>query len=109
MISSSKQTAVNANDDDHYRQILQSEWMVVGMRSGKCNGTVGECFISGGDDIDGKSKRRILAGKRYVSYGALQKNNVPCSRRGASYYNCRQGGQANPYTRGCNAITHCRS
>ncbi|XP_011039499.1 PREDICTED: probable LRR receptor-like serine/threonine-protein kinase At1g53440 isoform X2 [Populus euphratica] len=24
----------------------------------------------------------------YVSYGALQRNNVPCSRRGASYYAC---------------------
>ncbi|KAJ6864585.1 LRR receptor-like serine/threonine-protein kinase [Populus alba x Populus x berolinensis] len=24
----------------------------------------------------------------YVSYGALQRNNVPCSRRGATYYAC---------------------
>ncbi|XP_076891737.1 rapid alkalinization factor 23-like [Bidens hawaiensis] len=59
--------------------------------------------------MDSETNRRILAtNRRYISYGALSKNNVPCSRRGASYYNCRSGGQANPYTRGCSAITRCR-
>ncbi|KAK1417861.1 hypothetical protein QVD17_26995 [Tagetes erecta] len=59
--------------------------------------------------MDSETNRRILAARRrYISYGALSKNNVPCSRRGASYYNCRSGGQANPYSRGCSAITRCR-
>ncbi|CAK1365746.1 unnamed protein product [Cercospora beticola] len=48
-------------------------------------------------------------GIRYVSYGALQRNSVPCSRRGASYYNCKQSGQANTYGRGCNQNKKCRS
>jgi hypothetical protein len=54
--------------------------------------------------------RRVLqqGGGRYISYGALRRDNVPCSVRGASYYNCRPGGQANPYSRGCSAITRCR-
>jgi hypothetical protein len=52
--------------------------------------------------------RRVLQSGGYISYGALRRDNVPCSVRGASYYNCRPGGQANPYTRGCSAITQCR-
>ncbi|KAG6430206.1 hypothetical protein SASPL_108268 [Salvia splendens] len=80
------------------------------VRSG-CRGTVVECLANEEDEfeLDLESNRRILATRRYISYGALQRNNVPCSRRGASYYNCRPGAQANPYKRGCSAITRCRS
>lgn len=44
---------------------------------------------------------------RYISYAALRSNQVPCGRRGRSYYNCNERGRANPYSRGCIAITHC--
>ncbi|CAL5084638.1 unnamed protein product [Urochloa decumbens] len=44
----------------------------------------------------------------YISYLALSRDSVPCSQRGASYYNCQPGAEANPYTRGCSAITQCR-
>lgn len=54
-------------------------------------------------------KRQAEEKGRVICYGALQRNTVPCSRRGASYYNCRPGAQANPYTRGCSTITRCRS
>ncbi|KAL1549788.1 rapid alkalinization factor-like [Salvia divinorum] len=76
-----------------------------------CRGTVAECLANEEEEfeLDSESNRRILATRRYISYGALQRNNVPCSRRGASYYNCRPGAQANPYRRGCSAITRCRS
>ncbi|KAK7387902.1 hypothetical protein VNO78_22700 [Psophocarpus tetragonolobus] len=78
-----------------------------------CRGSVAECTLLAADDdseflMDSETTRRILAGRTYISYGALRRNTVPCSRRGASYYNCRPGAQANPYTRGCNAITRCR-
>ncbi|OIW00023.1 hypothetical protein TanjilG_26360 [Lupinus angustifolius] len=79
-----------------------------------CRGSIAECSLLAGEDDDteflmeSESNRRILAGKRYISYGALRSNTVPCSRRGASYYNCRTGAQANPYRRGCSAITRCR-
>lgn len=82
-----------------------------------CRGSITECLAEGGDldiddmelSMDSETNRRILAtARRYISYGALSKNNVPCSRRGASYYNCRSGGQANPYSRGCSTITRCR-
>ncbi|KAL5783890.1 hypothetical protein ACOSP7_008919 [Xanthoceras sorbifolium] len=59
--------------------------------------------------MDNEINRRILATSNYISYGALQRNSVPCSRRGASYYNCQNGAQANPYNRGCSQITRCRS
>ncbi|KAL8109348.1 protein RALF-like 33 [Apium graveolens] len=85
-------------------------WMPT--RSG-CRGTVAECLSGGEEDsefeLDSESNRRILATSNYISYGALQRNNVPCSQRGASYYNCKQGAQANPYNRGCSAISRCRS
>ncbi|KAK6930159.1 Rapid ALkalinization Factor [Dillenia turbinata] len=77
-----------------------------------CDGdlTVGECVGKEEYEVgDSEISRRIIAGtRRYISYGALGRNSVPCSRRGASYYNCRPGAQANPYTRGCSAITRCR-
>ncbi|KAJ0249217.1 Rapid alkalinization factor 23 [Hirschfeldia incana] len=91
----------------------------------ECRGTVAECSVStglgdegdlfygggmGADEfeMDSEINRRMLATRRYISYGALRRNTVPCSRRGASYYNCRRGAQANPYSRGCSVITRCR-
>ncbi|VVA97887.1 unnamed protein product [Arabis nemorensis] len=81
----------------------------------ECRGTIAECSVSadvemgGGEfEMDSEINRRILATRRYISYGALRRNTIPCSRRGASYYNCRRGAQANPYSRGCSAITRCR-
>ncbi|XP_010696047.2 protein RALF-like 19 [Beta vulgaris subsp. vulgaris] len=74
-----------------------------------CNGRIGDCI---GDEeeeaMDVDDARRQLAGRRrYISYDALKKNNVPCNRRGQSYYNCRSNARANPYNRGCSYITHC--
>lgn len=58
--------------------------------------------------MDSETNRRQLAARRsYISYGALRKNNVPCSRRGRSYYDCKKRKRANPYRRGCSVITHC--
>ncbi|KAL7220687.1 hypothetical protein ACSBR2_013550 [Camellia fascicularis] len=76
----------------------------------ECGGSIAECMMMGGEEfeMDSEINRRILATTRYISYGALRRNTVPCSRRGASYYNCRPGAQANPYSRGCSRITRCR-
>ncbi|XP_027160504.1 rapid alkalinization factor [Coffea eugenioides] len=98
-------TVVSASGGDHY-DAAQMGWMMMpGMaRSGLVGEDDGVEF-----ELDSESNRRILATTRYISYGALQKNSVPCSRRGQSYYNCRPGAPANPYSRGCSAITRCRS
>ncbi|KAB2040155.1 hypothetical protein ERO13_D02G054300v2 [Gossypium hirsutum] len=83
----------------------------------ECSGSNAECLMLSGEEssdfdaefaMESEISRRILARTRYISYGALRRNTVPCSRRGASYYNCRPGAQANPYSRGCSRITRCR-
>ncbi|EOA21814.1 hypothetical protein CARUB_v10002279mg [Capsella rubella] len=77
--------------------------------SSDCKGSIADCIAEEEEfELDSEISRRILASKKYVSYGAMRKNNVPCSRRGASYYNCKRGAQANPYRRGCSQITRCR-
>ncbi|CAO1942934.1 unnamed protein product [Urochloa humidicola] len=67
-------------------------------------GTVGECS----DDDSAVARRELQGGGGYIGYGAMSAGNVPCSYRGASYYNCRPSGAANPYSRGCSAISQCR-
>ncbi|XAR58456.1 hypothetical protein NMG60_11013851 [Bertholletia excelsa] len=89
---------------DHHR------WGLAPKTDG-CQGSLADC-MAGGDgefDMDSEINRRVLATTKYISYGALQSNTVPCSQRGASYYNCQPGAQANPYSRGCSTITRCRS
>ncbi|CAN6468322.1 unnamed protein product [Victoria cruziana] len=74
-----------------------------------CDGTIGECLGGMEEEMgmESESSRRILQTTQYVSYEALKRNSVPCSTSGASYYNCRPGAQANPYTRSCAAINRC--
>ncbi|KAJ8761643.1 hypothetical protein K2173_004419 [Erythroxylum novogranatense] len=59
--------------------------------------------------MDSEINRRVLKqNTRFISYDALKANRVPCSRRGRSYYDCNSRQKANPYVRGCSAITHCK-
>ncbi|WVZ67549.1 hypothetical protein U9M48_016607 [Paspalum notatum var. saurae] len=67
-------------------------------------GTVGDCAAPS----RATTRRRELGGGGTIAYSALQKDRTPCSYRGASYYNCGPSGAANPYSRGCSAITQCR-
>ncbi|KAK1295445.1 Rapid alkalinization factor [Acorus calamus] len=83
-------------------------WIPAVRRTGCQGGTIGGCFEGEEFEMENEINRRILATSQYISYGALKRDSTPCSRRGASYYNCRPGAQANPYSRGCSAITRCR-
>jgi hypothetical protein len=56
--------------------------------------------------MDSESNRQTLSG-RYIGYGALRADSIPCGLKGQSYYDCNDRGQANPYRRGCTVITHC--
>lgn len=73
-----------------------------------CGEEVGQCL---GEEMDWEwetsSRRVLIAPKKYISYETLRKDMTPCDRPGASYYNCRAAGEANPYTRGCEVITGC--
>ncbi|KAI3697069.1 hypothetical protein L6452_29804 [Arctium lappa] len=71
-----------------------------------CGGKIVEC--SEDDLMDSEINRRVLLmGKRYISYDTLKRDLVPCGTPGASYYNCKGKGVANPYNRGCEIITRC--
>lgn len=60
------------------------------------------------DLMDSESNRRVLLmQKKYISYGTLKRDLVPCDTPGASYYNCKAPGAANTYNRGCEIITRC--
>ncbi|KAJ1412631.1 Rapid ALkalinization Factor [Sesbania bispinosa] len=89
--------------------IMEHRLRWVPMTTPPCEGSIEECIADGEFGMDSESHRRILATSQYISYKALQRNTVPCSRRGASYYNCKPGADANPYNRGCTTITRCRN
>jgi hypothetical protein len=81
-----------------------------------CDGAVGECGVDEDEEMGtgggaGEALRRSLARKptaKYISYAALRADQIPCNKRGQSYYqNCGSMKQVNPYTRGCSAITRC--
>ncbi|XP_066395496.1 protein RALF-like 22 [Miscanthus floridulus] len=60
------------------------------------------------DDGNATSIDAAVTWAGFISYAALSRDSVPCSLRGASYYNCRPGAEATPYSRGCSTITQCR-
>ncbi|GJN35804.1 hypothetical protein PR202_gb24611 [Eleusine coracana subsp. coracana] len=79
-----------------------------------CDGTLGQCAVVAEEEEEvGGGLRRSMAQRqptnRYISYAALRADQVPCNQRGKSYYtNCASQQKANPYRRGCSAITRCQ-
>ncbi|KAG2263837.1 hypothetical protein Bca52824_070916 [Brassica carinata] len=46
----------------------------------ECTGSIAECSTATAEfEMDSEISRRILATTRYISYGALRRNTVPCS------------------------------
>nr|GMC71361.1 rapid alkalinization factor-like [Ipomoea batatas] len=64
-------------------------------------------WASGDAKEDSESSRRALFQYRYLSYSVLQKDKIPCGRRGPSYYNCHIHRPIRPYSRGCSRFTRC--
>ncbi|KAK3128002.1 hypothetical protein QOZ80_7AG0581330 [Eleusine coracana subsp. coracana] len=97
-----------AGDDDRLVGDEEDEFGLGGVISRRRMQDVNDTGLDGNDTSvdDGNSTGTTTVG--YISYGALRADSVPCDQRGASYYNCRPGAEANPYTRGCSAITQCR-
>ncbi|KAK1284850.1 Rapid alkalinization factor [Acorus calamus] len=91
--------------------VTGSQWVGLARfaRGPTCDGLVGECFDDVEEtllDTESSQRARLLyQRRRFISYGALSRDRVPCNRRGQSYYNCRSRGRVNPYRRGCSAIT----
>ncbi|KAJ6866454.1 hypothetical protein NC652_037872 [Populus alba x Populus x berolinensis] len=67
-----------------------------------CSNKIGECFEE--TEMESEISRRVLLmQKRYISYGTLKRDMVPCDKPGASYYDCNAR-QAHPYSRGCEIV-----
>ncbi|XP_006655080.1 protein RALF-like 19 [Oryza brachyantha] len=76
--------------------------------SSPCDGELGQCSAADGEGLLRRSLAARKPTNRYVSYASLSANKVPCNKRGQSYYqNCASQKAANPYRRGCSAITRC--
>ncbi|GFY83902.1 hypothetical protein Acr_03g0006760 [Actinidia rufa] len=70
-----------------------------------CAEKIGEC-----EELlmDSEINRRVLVmQKKYISYDTLKRDLVPCNTPGASYYDCKAGGEGHPYNRGCEVIARC--
>lgn len=95
------QISVNASDKQ------DSSW--VG-GEGRCQGSIAKCMTRDEFVLDNEINHRLLTTTaNSISYGALERNTVPCSRRGASYNNCQSGVETNPYNRGCTKEMRCRN
>ncbi|PKI37183.1 rapid alkalinization factor-like [Punica granatum] len=101
-------TALTISISDAGNAPFAGRW--VPTTKGQNASSVEECLAENEFGImDSKISRRILATSQFISYQALRSNSVPCSRRGASYYNCRPGAEANPYIHACTTLSQCRS
>ncbi|GMP32290.1 hypothetical protein CsSME_00006115 [Camellia sinensis var. sinensis] len=86
---------------DHEHQLAVG-WGVLPTTSSGYRGTIAECLADDAEfGLNSEVSRRILASTRYISYSALQRHTVPCSRRGTSSYHCRSGAQGCQRCCGC--------
>lgn len=76
-----------------------------------CSGKSMDCLWEKEEmEMFSETNKRVLwaTQKKYISYGALKGDVVPCNKPGVPYYNCRALPKASPYSRGCQAISECR-
>ncbi|AQK48662.1 Protein RALF-like 33 [Zea mays] len=75
-----------------------------------CRGPVGTCPAGDEAPPDFGEASTMAVDDHPVRARRVQhqrRDSVPCSRRGASYYNCRPGAPASPYSHACSRIKHC--
>ncbi|KAL6194097.1 hypothetical protein ACLB2K_035181 [Fragaria x ananassa] len=81
--------------------------------SSSCNGSIAECETESELLMESEISRRFLEQKKYISPGALKKDQPVCNggARGEAY--SKTGGclppPANTYNRGCSKYYRCRS
>lgn len=77
-----------------------------------CNGSIAECDPDLEILMDSEISRRFLEEKRYISVGALRRDQPVCNGGGRGEPYSRSEGclppQSNPYNRGCSAYYRCR-
>ncbi|GAB4851871.1 hypothetical protein Ancab_031270 [Ancistrocladus abbreviatus] len=74
-----------------------------------CAEKIGDCAAESAAEFEMDSevsRRALVMERKYISYETLNRDTVPCTTPGASYYNCGTA-EANRYSRGCDVITRC--
>ncbi|KAL2923257.1 Protein RALF-like 32 [Bienertia sinuspersici] len=78
----------------------------------QCNGSTAECREENEMLMESETAQRILGEKRYISYGALNRDQPICGSPPGQAYSSNSGclgHAANPYHRGCSKYYRCRS
>lgn len=76
-----------------------------------CNGSIAECNENLEMLMDSEVSRRFLEQKKYISAGALKKDQPVCNSGNGQPYSRSEGclpPQSNPYERGCSTYYRCR-
>ncbi|KAL8486921.1 hypothetical protein ACS0TY_023104 [Phlomoides rotata] len=78
-----------------------------------CTGSIGECNQDLEILMESEISRRFLQQKRYISPGALKRDQPVCNNGAPGEPYSRGGGacvpeQSNPYHRGCSRYYQCR-
>ncbi|EEF24865.1 RALFL33, putative, partial [Ricinus communis] len=77
-----------------------------------CNGSIAECNEELYEMLmESEISRRFLAEKKYISPGALKRDQPVCNggANGQSYSSSCLPPSSNPHTRGCSKYYQCRS
>ncbi|KAB2062219.1 hypothetical protein ES319_A10G139600v1 [Gossypium barbadense] len=78
-----------------------------------CNGSIRVCNEANEMLMESEISRRFLEQKRYISPGALKRDQPICRDGAGGETYSKSGGclpePSNPYNRGCSKYYHCRS
>ncbi|GMI88990.1 ralf-like 32 [Hibiscus trionum] len=90
-----------------------SEFSTVNDAFMRCNGSIGDCEEANEILMESEISRRLLEGKRYISPGALKRDQPVCRGGSGGEAYSKSGGclpePSNPYDRGCSKYYRCRS
>ncbi|XP_048131236.1 protein RALF-like 32 [Rhodamnia argentea] len=85
----------------------------VDARAPGCNGSIAECSEEAEFQMDSEINRRLLEQKKYISPGALKRDQPVCKGGGSGDAYSKSGdclpSPSNPETRGCAKYYRCRS
>ncbi|KAL7251125.1 hypothetical protein ACSBR1_013037 [Camellia fascicularis] len=78
----------------------------------QCNGSIAECNVDLEMVMESEVSRRFLETKKYISPGALKRNQPVCNGGASGEAYSKTSGclppQSNPYSRGCSKYYRCR-
>ncbi|XP_021291692.1 protein RALF-like 32 isoform X2 [Herrania umbratica] len=93
-------------------QLIQIAMSLVSDAYMPCNGSIGECNEANEMLMESEISRRFLEQKKYISPGALKRDQPVCSGGSSGEAYSKTEGclpqPSNPYNRGCSKYYRCR-